>query len=84
VKPHITITIAEDYATELEERLRDLNISNRELARVMGIHPSQVSRWFRKTDKRVVPTIDTVQRIESAIVQIRLARRAERKRGEKK
>lgn len=81
VKPQITITITEDYATELEERLRDLDISNKQLARQMGVHPSQVSRWFRKNEKKVVPTIETVQKIEAAIIAIRLERRKQRQRA---
>lgn len=70
--PKVTVVIEEDYTSETRERLEKLNISLGELARETGIDRSQVSRIF---NTNLVPKIDTVQKIELAILAIRARRK---------
>ncbi len=75
--PKVTITIEDDYPTELRVRLEELGISLGALARETGIDRSQLARLFNTP---VVPRIDTVQKIELAILAIRAERKNKRKR----
>jgi predicted transcriptional regulator len=72
--PKFTITVEEDYPTELRERLEGYGISLGALARETGIDRSQVTRLFNTP---VDPRLSTITKIEIAILVIR--ERAKRK-----
>jgi predicted transcriptional regulator len=75
--PRVTVTIEEDYPSELRERLSEYGISLGALSRETGIDRAQLARLF---NAGVVPRIDTVQKIELAILAIRARNKGKRKR----
>jgi predicted transcriptional regulator len=77
--PTITIAVGQSYTAELRRRLDEYGVTNAELAREMGVHPSVFARWFRKNG--TVPSLASVQRIERALHAILQRRRAERRRN---
>lgn len=73
--PVITVKIDEQYIARLRGRLADLGISLGALAWEMKVEPSQVSRWLKPDAD---PTVQTVVRIERAILELRKRPRAQR------
>jgi transcriptional regulator with XRE-family HTH domain len=71
----VTLHTNKEYADDLKRRMKKAGISQNQLADEMGKSPTQVSRWFTKTEaRRVQPELQTVQEIEAAIKRI-VARR---------
>jgi transcriptional regulator with XRE-family HTH domain len=74
----VTITVGPGYIDELKQRLEKYKIGRNELAREMGIAPTQISRWMnRKNDDgtNMVPNMKNIEKIEMAIYAIRRRRR---------
>jgi predicted transcriptional regulator len=72
---NIPVTIGEDYQVGLVRRLKEYDISQREIVREMGIDESQFSRWVSPrgnvdTGRAVAIRIDNVVKIERAIISI--------------
>lgn len=71
----IPIEIGEDYQTGLLRRLEQYGITQREVAREMGIDETQFSRWVARpsadTGKPMAIRMDNVVKIEMAIIKIR-------------
>lgn len=83
--PRIEISInlnpGEDYAGNLERRLAEYEITKSELARELDMTPPELSRYFSENlERRVQPRIDTVVKIEQAVLEIR---RRQRRAGKK-
>ena len=74
----IPVTVGEDYQTGLIRRLDDYGILRKDLAAEIGVDPTQLSRWLRResadTGKAISIGIDNVQKIEEAILRIRVKR----------
>lgn len=69
---------SKEYIADLKRRMDKLKISQNALAREMGKNPTQVSRWFTDNEeRRVVPEVDTMVKIEEALEKLR-KRRASR------
>lgn len=69
--PQITIQIGANYSKELKARLDKYSITQGELARESGTSASQVSRWITTG---AIPRMENIQRIETAIINIRRRR----------
>lgn len=91
----IKLKIGENYTDTLRDRLAEYDITQGELARQMGIQSSQLSRMFNRVNppseeyphgKPMQPSLETVYKIEQAIVEIlhdrRRRKRSRRKRAE--
>lgn len=74
VRHVIEIKIGGDYMKDLRARMKAQNVSQGELARQMKLSASQVNRWFTKSERAVMPTLDTIQKIERAMLSIALRR----------
>lgn len=79
----INVAIGENYMEELRDRLQKYGITQGELAREMGINPTQLTRWFNTksdtTGKHMEPRLDNVRKIELALLAIlRRKRKAKR------
>jgi predicted transcriptional regulator len=88
----IKLKIGENYTETLRERLVEYDISQGHLARQMGIQSSQLSRMFNRVNppseeypegKPMQPSLETVYKIEQAIIEILDHRRAQ-KRGRRR
>jgi hypothetical protein len=67
----VTLVLGEGYMPDLIKRMKREGISQNALAREMGANPSQVSRWFTTNpDRKVLPELTTVDRIEEAMVRL--------------
>jgi predicted transcriptional regulator len=79
----INVAIGENYMEELRGRLHKYEISQGELAREMGVPPTQLTRWFNTkseaTGKPMEPRLDNVRKIEFALLEI-LKRRKKQER----
>lgn len=67
-----------DYIEDLVKRMKKFQISQAALAKEMKppVSPSQATRWFTKNpNRRVMPELATVQRIEEAMVRLTARRR---------
>src|SRR5688572_16209139 len=74
---NIIINPGGNYTADLDRRLKKYHISHNELAREMKVSPSQMSRWFNKP---MQPRLESIVKIEKAIVAIRARRAKERKK----
>lgn len=74
----IKLHSSREYIADLKRRLDKYGISQNALARELQKNPTQVSRWFTDNpDRRVVPEVDTMVKIEEAVERLR-KRRASR------
>lgn len=67
---YVSIQVGKGYVAGLERRMKQYRIGKGELARMMRppLDRSQLSRYFTKRDdRRVVPTMAMVERIEEAM-----------------
>ena len=75
----IEITVGKHYVDELKHRLLKYRIGRNELAREMGIPPSTISRWINRkhpeTGEAMIPNMRNIEKIETAILNIRRRRR---------
>ena len=81
----IKIRIGEDYMAKLRERLQFYEISQGQLARQMQVTPSQLSRLFNRTNpsgKPMQPSLETIYKIEQALIDILTERRHHRRKRE--
>lgn len=79
----VEIDIEEDYITQLKRRMDEMGVSQNALARAMGLSPTQVSRWFTNTDRRVTMLVETALHIERALLAIMAERAPEHGAGKK-
>lgn len=73
----VTINLGPGYIEDLVKRMKKHGISQAELARTMKppVLPSQATRWFTKNpNRRVMPEMATVQRIEEAMYRLQRRR----------
>lgn len=82
VRHVIQITVGKnEYVKDLKARMLAAKISQNMLADAMGLTPSQVSRWFTPNKARsVTPSMETVAKIEEALVNIQKKREREGKK----
>jgi hypothetical protein len=66
------LNLGTNYIDDLRARLHKAEISFGCVAREMEISVTQFSRWM---NKRVIPRIDSIQAIETAIVRIQTRNR---------
>lgn len=71
----VPIDVGGNYTELLKERLQKYKISHGELAREVGVSPTQLSRWFNKP---IQPRLEAIAKIETAIIKIRKERSRQR------
>ena len=63
------------YSEKLKQRMLDNGITQSELAKMLDIHPSAVSRWLSVSRGNIInPNAESVRNIETAIDRILAAR----------
>lgn len=75
----VKVNISASYIEELKGRLQRYGISHNELADQMAMDRGQMSRLMNKT-KSGLPRMETIQRIETAVVELRAKKRKVKRR----